>query len=74
LGSWPLRPGALAGVYVRSLVAAWTDVTDSSPPAPCATSGCAGAYTPTRNRLYCDACRTVRSRDAVRRSRAASSR
>ena len=73
LGTWPVRRGTLAGVLVRSLVAAWIEVTATAPLAACATPGCTGTFTPTRNRLYCDACRTARSRAAVRRTRAAAS-
>ena len=69
----PFDEGTLAGVLVRSLVAARIEVTATAPLAACATPGCTGTFTPTRNRLYCDACRTARSRAAVRRTRAAAS-
>jgi hypothetical protein len=73
LGAWPLRRGALAGVLVRSFVAAWVELTDAAPATACATLGCPGTFAPRRNRLYCDSCQTARSRDAVRRTRAAAS-
>ena len=73
LGAWPVRRGMLAGVLVRSLVAAWVELTHAAPLTACATPGCASSFAPRRNRHYCDDCQTVRGRDAVRRTRAAAS-
>jgi hypothetical protein len=70
LDSWPIRRGGLVGLYPRALVAAWTELTEASPPIACATPGCAGTVPPTRNRLYCDSCRASRRRDQAQRIRA----
>ena len=68
--AWPLRRGAVAGLYVRALLALWADLTRTTPPLSCATAGCSAAVPPTRNRHYCDACQTERRRQSVRRTRA----
>jgi hypothetical protein len=73
LGTWPVRRGTLAGVHVRSLVAAWIEVTAGAPLAACMSPGCGGTFMPTRNRRYCDTCRSARRRADVRRARAATS-
>lgn len=70
LDSWPIRRGGLVGLYPRALVAAWTELTEASPPKACATPGCTGTVPPTRNRLYCDSCRASRRRDQAQRIRA----
>jgi hypothetical protein len=68
--AWPLRRGAVAGLYVRALLALWADLTTDTPPVRCATPGCSATVPATRNRRYCDACQTARRRQSVRRTRA----
>jgi hypothetical protein len=69
IDTWPVRRAALAGLYVRALVAAWRELTEASPPIVCATAGCDGTVPPGRNRRYCDRCQADRRRESVRRSR-----
>jgi hypothetical protein len=73
LGAWPLQRGALTGLYVRALVAAWTDSIEAAPPVSCATPDCGGTVPTTRNRLYCDRCQIERRRNSVRATRSRSS-
>lgn len=67
---WPAPRHAMAGLYVRALLALWADLTQTAPPLNCATPGCLSAVPTTRNRLYCGSCQAVRRRQSVRRSRA----
>ncbi len=69
-GVWPMRRGVPLGLYWRALVALRAELTDEGPLISCATAGCDGKFTLTRNRLYCDTCRAVRRRENVRNSRA----
>ena len=66
LGVWPIPRVALAGLHVRALVAAWTDLTHAEPPAPCETAGCPNAIPATRNRRFCERCILLRRRDRTR--------
>jgi hypothetical protein len=67
---WPPRRDGVAGLYVRALLALWTDLNQTTPPVGCATPGCLAAVPPTRNRRYCDSCQAERRRESVRRTRA----
>jgi hypothetical protein len=76
LAAWPTRRGRPEGLYARALVAAYAELTGASPPVSCSTAGCAGSFPPTRNRRYCDSCRSERAAATVRgiRARTASRR
>jgi hypothetical protein len=67
---WPLPRHAVAGLYVRALLALWVDLNQTTAPLACATPACPGTVPPTRNRRYCDSCQAARRRQSVRRSRA----
>jgi hypothetical protein len=74
LDSWPIRRGGLLGLYARALVAEWVELAEASPPIACTTPGCANSMPPTRNRLYCDSCKTARKAAGVREIRARANR
>lgn len=74
VNAWPIRGGSTAGLYVRALVALWSEVTQTAPPRACATAGCQGSVPHTRNRKFCRDCQAARRRDSVRRSRGAGPR
>ena len=69
MGAWPVPRVGLAGLYVRALVAAWSELAEASPPVACASLGCRGTVPSTRNRRFCERCRADRRRERVRRSR-----
>ena len=69
-GVWPIRRGAVAGLYSRALVALWAELTSERPLVACATAGCPGSFVLVHGRLYCDACQADRRREGVRSSRA----
>jgi hypothetical protein len=71
LGVWPVPRAALAGLHVRALVAAWKDLTDAEPPAPCEEAGCPNTIPATRNRRFCDGCILQRRRERTRARRLA---
>jgi len=68
---WPVPRVALAGLHVRALVAAWTDLTGAEPPAPCETESCPNTIPATRNRHFCGRCILDRRRQRTRAQRAA---
>jgi hypothetical protein len=68
--TWPLRREAVAGLFVRALVALWVDLNQARPPLACGTPGCPAIVPPTRNRRYCDSCQAARRRQSVQRTRA----
>lgn len=70
-GVWPVRGGAIAGVYWRALVVLWTRLTDQRPPLACAEEGCGALLPPHASRLFCDTHRLARHRDLMRTQRAA---
>ncbi len=74
LGAWPPLRYAVAGLHVRTLVAAWAALTDAPPPVPCATPGCRNTHPATRNRQYCDACGADRRSARTRTRRAVQAR
>jgi hypothetical protein len=70
LDAWPVRRGGLVGLYARALLAAWAELAAASPPTACTIPGCANTMPSTRNRLYCDSCKTERRTAGVRDIRA----
>jgi hypothetical protein len=71
LGVWAVPRAALAGLHVRALVAAWTELTGAEPPALCGTEGCSNMIPATRNRRFCNTCILTRRRERARERRAA---
>ena len=69
-GVWPVRSGAIAGVYWRALVVLWARLTDERPPLACAEEGCRALLPPRAGRLFCETHRRARHRDLMRAQRA----
>lgn len=69
--AWPLDTNAPVGLRARALLAAWPELTSGQPLVRCRTTGYAGSFPASRKRSLCDNCLAERSRDKVRRSRAA---
>jgi hypothetical protein len=68
-GVWPVRSGAIAGVYWRALVSLWRRLTDERPPTLCAAEGCDAIVPPHASRMFCHEHRLARHRDVMRARR-----
>jgi len=66
VGAWPVSETRPLGVYARSLLAAWRELTGERPAQGCHIPGCDATFPAHGNRLYCDYHRRQHDRDRHR--------
>lgn len=68
VGAWPISESRPLGVYARSLLAAWRELTGERPAQECRIPGCDATFPAHGNRLYCDYHRRARDTERHQRS------